>query len=274
MPTQVPFLEYFQRIEDYRIPGMITYPLDEVLFTVLCGTLCGFEDMDELLMWGESNISWLRKFLPYDNDLPTAKTVRCILSHINSEVFKQSFECWVSSLSSDLKGVVSLDGKSLRNSKQQQNGKGAAHIVRAFAHEMGVVLGQEKVVDKSNEITAIPALLKRLALAGTIVSIDAMGTQKAIVEDIVAAKADYVLSLKGNQHGLHKDVQSLFQDKDTRVAIWDEYEETDAGHGRVEMRNATVTSDISWLRKEHPDWQNLRSVVKIESVRYHKKDTC
>lgn len=267
---KVSFLESFREIEDPRIKGMVTYPLEEILFLVLSGVMCGFEEIEEMLMWGEENLEWLRKFLKYKNDLPTAKTIRKVLSHIDSESFKGCFEKWVASISTHLKGVVAIDGKTIKCSKKEQNGEGALHIVSAFAHEIGLVLGQEKVKDKSNEIKAIPELLNRIALEGTVVTIDAIGTQKEIANQVISSKADYLLALKRNQHSLFEDVELFFNDMDKAV-MWDEFEETDFGHGRVEVRAAVSTSDIEWLKERHPDWKNLKSIVRIDSLRYNKK---
>jgi predicted transposase YbfD/YdcC len=177
---------------------------------------------------------------------------------------------WVSSINKEVKGVVAIDGKTIKGSKQNQDGEGALHIVSAFAYEIGIVLGQEKVADKSNEITAIPNLLERLAIEGAVVTIDAMGAQKDIVSRIIDKKADYLLGLKGNQKNLYEDVKLFFEEK-SKMVVWDEAEEVDAGHGRVEIRSSIATSDIDWLKERHPDWKNLKSIVKIESGRYHKK---
>lgn len=270
MSVKVPFLEHFKRVEDYRVPGMVLYPIDEILFLILCGIICGFEDFDETVMWGESNIEWLKGFLPYKNKIPTPKTLRYVLSHLNPERFKESFEKWVVSLSIELSGVVAIDGKTARGSKKNKDGSRAAHLVTAFSHKLGLVLGQEKTVDKSNEITAIPELLERLVLAGAIVTIDAMGTQKNIAAKIIEVKADYLLALKNNHKSLYEDVELFFSEKN-KIVLWDEFEDLDAGHGRIELRSATATSDIAWLNERHPDWVDLRSIVKIESIRIQKK---
>jgi predicted transposase YbfD/YdcC len=221
-------------------------------------------------MWGKANIDWLRKFLSYKNKIPTAKTVRNVISHLDPDHFKGSFERWVASMSSELSGVVAIDGKTVRGSKKNKDGSGAAHLVTAFSHKLGLVLGQEKVEEKSNEITAIPELLERLALAGTIVTIDAMGAQKNIADKIRDAEADYVLALKNNQGTLYKDV-TLFFDEKSKMVLWDVADHTDAGHGRIEIRSSTVTSDIEWLKERHPEWRDLKSIVKIESTRIQKK---
>ena len=270
MSLEVPFLDYFSEVEDYRIVGMISYPLDEVLFVILVCTICGFEDFDDMVMWSEENLDWLRKFLPYLNGIPRPKTLRDILSHLDPNTFQRSFENWSSSMCKKLGGVVAIDGKTLRGSKENSDGSGSVHLVNAFAYNFGMVIGQEKVNDKSNEIKAIPSLLSRLCLEGTIVTIDAIATQKDIVREIRSKGADYLLSLKGNQRSLHEDVK-LFLDDSDMFSMWDEAEQTDAGHGRVEFRHVIVTEDIDWLKERHTDWKDLRSIAKVESVRYNKK---
>jgi predicted transposase YbfD/YdcC len=270
MDRSIPFLNHFTIIADPRIVGMITYPLDELLFLTLCGVLCGFDDFDEITMWGESNLDWFKQFLPYENGIPKAKTVRLVLNHLDAKAFEISFESWTSSLSKELKGVVAIDGKTICGSKKTRSGSGAAHIVSAFAHDLGIVLAQEKVLEKSNEITAIPELLKRLTLAGTVVTIDAMGTQKEISKAIIEQKADYILALKKNHSDLYSDVATYFSKID-KCEIYDEFEDTDYGHGRIEIRNCKVISDIKWLQEAHEDWAEMCSIVKVEATRIVKK---
>jgi len=143
MNKRVSFLNHFKNVEDVRIPGMITYPLDEILFLVLSGMLCGFEEIEEMIMWGNENLDWLRRFLKYEHKLPTAKTLRKVLSHLDPKSLQSGFEDWAASISENLSGVVAIDGKTVRGSKKDQDGRDALHIVNAFAHEMGLVLGQE-----------------------------------------------------------------------------------------------------------------------------------
>lgn len=270
MDISVPFLTYFSRMEDMRVPGMVLYPLEEILFLTLCGVLCGFDDFDETVMWGQEQLDWLRKFLPYSNGIPKAKTLRLVLNHLDAKAFEISFESWTSSLSKELKGVIAIDGKTVCGSKKGKSGSGATHIVSAFAHDLGIVIAQEKVTDKSNEITAIPELLKRLTLAGTVVTIDAMGTQKEISKVIIEQKADYILALKKNHSDLYDDASTYFSKID-KCEIYDEFEDTDYGHGRIEIRNCKVISDISWLQGAHGDWTGMRSIVKVEATRIEKK---
>ena len=171
--------------------------------------------------------------MPYTNGIACPATLARVFNSIDSTKFKTIFTEWISNLSLNLsKKQVVLDGKTIRGSKLSSGGSGAAHIVSAYVHEYGLVIGQEKVSEKSNEITAIPELLTNLAIEGSIVSIDAIGTQKEIVKEIVNKKADYVLAVKANQKSLYDDISLYFENLDKDI-VYDEYEDTDAGHGRI-----------------------------------------
>jgi predicted transposase YbfD/YdcC len=165
--------------------------------------------------------------------------------------------------------VVAIDGKTLRGSKTSRDGSGALHLLSAYATEAGLVLAQRAVDGKSNEITAIPELLDMLNLEGAIVTIDAMGTQKAIAAKIVAKKADYVLALKGNQSSLRDDVALAFADGALRQT-WTHASQTSVGHGRIEERHCRV-GEVAWLAERCPEWKGLRSIVEITVVRIDKK---
>jgi len=270
MLQEVSFLSHFSEVTDPRIRGMVTYPLNELLLATLVGVLCDGDDWDDIAYFAEEHLVWLRQFLPFMHGIATPRTFREVFSVIDSKAFARCFASWVASLVGHVQGVVAIDGKTLRGSKQDASGKGALHIVSAWAHEAGLVMGQQCVDGKSNEITAIPPLLDMLALQGAIVTIDAMGTQTAIAQKIIDKGADYVLALKGNQGNLHKDVQLFFKENSTE-AQWHTHETLDAGHGRIETRKCTVTENTGWLRELHPDWVGLRTVVTVESTRTDKK---
>jgi len=174
------FLDHIRHVEDHRIVGMTTYPLDEILFTVLVGLLCGMDDFDEITLFGVENLSWLQRFLPFENGIASAHTLRRALRALDPKALQTAFAAWVASMRSHISGVVAIDGKTLRGSKQDRKGTGALYIVSAYAHEAGLVLAAVATDEKSNEITAIPELLNMLNLASSVVTIDAMGTQKAI----------------------------------------------------------------------------------------------
>jgi predicted transposase YbfD/YdcC len=267
------FLDHIKEIEDGRIPGMTTYPLDEVLLTVLVGLLCRMEDFDEIAMFGEEQLDWLRKILPFAHGVAPAQTLRRALRALDPKALQRAFASWVASLQAKLSGrdpgVVAIDGKTLRGSKQDKSGAGALHVVSAYAHEAGLVLAARAVESKSNEITAMPELLDMLTIEGAIVTIDAMGTQKAIAAKIIEKKADYVLAVKENQGSLYADVEAFFADPALREACAAQ-ESIDAGHGRVEERTARA-ADAGWLAERHPHWKGLQSIAAVTCLRTNKK---
>ena len=265
------FIDYCRKLEDPRVPGLITYPLEEMLLLSLCGILSGHNDWHDISYWGKHKLLWLREFLPYASGIPTATTLTRVFNSLDSKSFQKIFEHWVSNLGISLsKKHVSIDGKVIRGSKKASDGSGATHIISAFASEINLVIGQETVENKSNEITAIPKLLDKLSLEGSIVSIDAIGTQKDIVNKIRDKKANYVLALKDNQKSLCEDVKSFFDHLDEETTYYED-ENTDAGHGRIEVRTCTVTHDVDWLNELHPDWKDLRSIARVHAIRINKK---
>ena len=263
------FLDHISNIEDPRIPGMVLYPLDEVLLTVLVGLLCRAEDFDEIEDVCAELLDWLRRFLPFERGIAPAQTLRRTLARLDPRALEEAFAAWVASLAARIRGVVAVDGKTVRGSKQDASGGGALHLVSAFAHEAGLILAQRAVDGKSNEITAIPELLDMLAIEGAIVTIDAMGTQKEIAARIVAKKADYVLALKGNQGTLEEDAALFFADP-VLAADCPCHAETEAGHGRIEARTVRA-ADAAWLAERHPEWKGLASIVAVTARRTIKK---
>lgn len=263
------FLDYIKEIEDHRIVGMTTYPLDEVLLTVLVGLLCRVEDFDEIEMLCVDQLDWLQRFLPFNAGIAPPQTLRRVLSGLCPRRLEDAFASWVVSLQETIKGVVAIDGKTLCGSKQDASGAGALHIVSAYAHEAGLVLAQRAVEGKSNEITAIADVLSLLETDGAIVTIDAIGTQKSITGRIIAKKADYLLALKGNQKALHDDVVEFFSDPELAAAC-PRFGDTSFGHGRVEERTCRAAAG-DWLIDRHPDWDNLHSIAEVTVQRTDKK---
>lgn len=263
------FLTSLKTVSDPRIVGMTTYPLDEILLTTLIGVLCRGEDFDEIAYICSRELPWLREILPFKLGIAPAQTLRRVLSALIPKELETAFAGWVSSLCGRIKGVIAVDGKRLRGSGSDSSGKDALHIVSAYAHKSGFVLGQEAVSDKSNEITAIPILLKKLNISGCIVTIDAMGTQKQIARQIRQQEGDYLLALKGNQGELHDDVRTFFEDRQS-VKTSRQHSQTNSGHGRVEERMCHI-SEAPWLCKRHPDWAGLRSIVRINCRRTVKR---
>lgn len=264
------FLDHIKDIEDHRIVGMTTYPLDEVLLTVLVGLLCRVEDFDEIEMLCTDQLDWLRQFLPFQAGIAPAQTLRRVLQALCPRTLENAFASWVASLQEVISGVVAIDGKTLRGSKPGANGSGALHVVSAYAHQAGLVLAQRAVEGKGNEITAIPDVLNMLKIDGAIVTIDAIGTQKSIAQQIIAGKADYLLALKGNQKALHDDVVEFFSDPKLAAAC-PRFDDTSFGHGRIEERTCRVAAAGDWLAERHPEWRNLRSIAEVTVRRRHKK---
>ena len=239
------FLDHMRVVPDHRIPGMVTYPLDEVLLATLVGVVCGADDWEGVEEVATGALDWLRGFLPFANGIPTAQTLRKVFRLLDTEALQRGFAAWAASLRAEAREVIAVDGKTLRGSKTSPDGKGALHLVSAYATEAGLVLAQRAVDGKSNEITAIPELLDMLNLKGAIVSIDAMGTQKEIARRIVDKGADYVLALKGNQTSLHEDAALFFADS-VLAASCARTQDTDAGHGRIEERMCRA-AEAKWL---------------------------
>jgi predicted transposase YbfD/YdcC len=262
------FLAHMRIVPDHRIPGMVTYPLDEVLLTTLVGVVCGADDWDGVEEVATGALDWLRSYLPFENGVATAQTLRKVFRLLDPKALEKGFASWAASVRPLAREVIAVDGKTLRGSRQS-DGTGALHLVSAYATCAGLVLAQRAVDGKSNEITAIPELLEMLDIKGAIVSIDAIGTQKAIAARIVEKGADYVLALKGNQTSLHDDARLFFADPACAAACARE-RDIDAGHGRIEERLCRA-ADAGWLAERHPEWTGLRSLVAITSRRIDKR---
>ena len=263
------FLDHMRVVPDHRIPGMVTYPLDEVLLATLVGVVCGADDWDGVEEVATGALEWLRGFLLFKNGIPTAQTLREVFRLLDTQALQRGFAAWAASMRAEAREVIAVDGKTLRGSKTSPDGKGALHVVSAYATEAGLVLAQRAVDGKSNEIMAIPELLDMLNLKGAIVTIDAMGTQKEIARRIVDKGADYGLALKGNQTSLHEDAKLFFADP-VLAAGCAATAETDAGHGRVEERSC-LAARADWLAERHPEWEGLRSLAAVTARRIDKK---
>lgn len=268
------FLDFFSDLEDPRVERCKLHPLGEILLLTVCGVIAGCEGWDDLEDFGESKLEFLRQYLPYEHGIPSGDTLRRFFRAIDPKEFQSRFIEWVKSLQeSVLPGrVIAFDGKTSRHSFDGE--KAALHLVSAFASEARLVLGQQKVSEKSNEITAIPELLKWLDVRGAIVTIDAMGCQKHIAEQIVNQGGDYVLGLKGNQGNLHDDVKIFFESEIKLKGIEQRlYEALDKGHGRIEKRVCIATDNIDWLKERHSGWSTLKSIICIKSERKVGQET-
>ena len=261
------FIDYFMDLEDPRCEKNKLHPMPELLFITLCAVICGAEGWQDVEDFGHAKLPFLRRYLAYEHGVPSDDTLRRFFRAIDTEAFQQRFVAWVKDFQClPAESVVAIDGKTARGSFDTD--KAPLHLVSAFATEARIVLGQVKVDDKSNEITAMPQLIEWLDLHGAIVTIDAMGCQHQIAKAICESEGDYVLSLKGNQGTLYEDVALFFNDEDLlKRTKTDTCEMTDGGHGRIEIRRAIATDDIDWLRTLHPAWTHLETVVKVERIR-------
>jgi predicted transposase YbfD/YdcC len=273
--TSKAFEGHFTILKDPRIARKKLYPLVEILFVTLCGSICGAESWRDFTLFGKEKLNFFKQYFPFKNGIPSKDTFARLFAVLDSETFKTCFIEWVKSLQVALKDVIAIDGKRLCNSRDEFNNVPAIHMVSAFATGARLVLAQQRTDDKSNEITAIPLLLDLLSLKGNTVTIDAMGCQKAIAEKIHEKDGDYILSLKGNQGALNDDVRLFLTTeaaKKSESAIEDKYEEVDKGHGRVEMRKCVVSSQIEWLEQK-PEWPGLKTIAMIEETRMIKDKT-
>lgn len=263
----VVFLSYFKDLPDVRQRGKVIYPLSEILLLCLLAVLAGAETITDIARFGEKKLDVLRRLRPFEAGTPAHDHLGDILATLDAEAFQRCFVAWVAALIGVPQGVVAIDGKTVRRSKGAA--KDAIHMVSAFAARQRLVLGQVKVADKANEIVAIPKLLDMLAIEGAVVTIDAMGCQRAIAQKIVDKKADYILALKGNQGSLREDVERFAAEqkandfKDTAIS---HHQTVDGDHGRIETRDITVIHDVGWLQDRH-HWPALTSVVMVESTR-------
>jgi predicted transposase YbfD/YdcC len=262
-------LDHFSALRDPREGWRVLYPLPEILLLVLCATLSGMEDFVEIRLWGEQRIDFLRRLLPFDRGLPAHDTLNDVVNALDAELFKTLFANWVGSLREAAPDLIAIDGKTSRRSHARAKGREPLHLVSAWAARQRLVLGQEAVDRKSNEIVAIPLLLERLELAGALVTIDAMGTQVEIAQKIVAGGGDYLLALKANRPALHEDV-AVFFDNPPSDMLETPHTTTDADHGRIEQRRHTVCHHVDWLFSDRryadePRFPHLAMIGVVES---------
>jgi len=263
------FLRYFKDMPDHRQPGKVIYPLDEILLLCLLAVLAGAETFTDIARFGEKKLALLRRFRPFANGTPAHDHLGDIFATLDSEAFRRCFVAWVAALIKTPAELIAIDGKTSRRSGSKKNAKEPIHMVSAFAARQRLVMGQVAVAEKSNEIVAIPALLDMMAIEGAVVTIDAMGCQRAIAQKIKDKKADYIIALKGNQGTLHEDVKLFAAEqkaRDFKDATVTRHQTLDGEHGRIEIRKYTAIHDVGWLQQRH-DWPGLAGVVMVESAR-------
>jgi len=261
---------YFADLPDPRMDRQKRHELTDMLTIAICAVICNADGWVEIELFGQSKADWFKSFLDFPNGIPSHDTFGRVFAALDPVAFEACFMSWVKSLCEDTAGdVVAIDGKTLRRSFDQAAGKTALHMVSAWAADSGLTLGQTATEQKSNEITAIPKLMELLDIRGATVTIDAMGCQKKIAEQIIKQEGDYMLGLKGNQGTLHDEVKLLMDEAvehDFAHMQYDFHETLDGDHGRIEHRKVWCTHDVDWF-KDKDQWPGLRSFVMVESQR-------
>jgi len=259
-------LDHFSALADPRQAWKVSFPLPEILLVVLCGTLAGGQNFVEIRQWAGHKLDFLRRLLPFERGIPSHDTLNDVMNALDARTFGECFSSWVESLRAAEPDIVAIDGKTSRRARRGD--AHPLHLVSAWASRQRLVIGQEATSAKSNEITAIPLLLQRLELAGALVTIDAMGCQRAIAEAIRARGADYLLALKDNWATLADDVRLFFER--TPASALDTHDTVDGDHGRIETRRHAVSHDVGWLTTARrfpgePRFPGLAAIVMVEA---------
>jgi predicted transposase YbfD/YdcC len=263
-------VEHFSLLTDPRILLKNRHKLTDIVIITVCAVLAGADEWVEIAGFGKAKEDWFRKFLELPNGIPSHDTFGRVFARIEPEEFGKCLINWIREVfPSTGTDVIAIDGKTARRSHDRANAKGPIHMVNAWAVENRLILGQIKTEDKSNEITAIPELLKIIDIKGCVVTTDAMGCQKEIAKQIVEQGGDYLLALKGNQGNLHKEVALLFEkakEDNYKDFSHDSDSTIDGGHGRIETRTYTTTADVDWF-EERGKWAKLTTFGMVESER-------
>lgn len=262
----------FAQVEDPRMERTKLHRLRDIIILAICGVICGAEGWVEIEEFGKAKEALFRQWLELPNGIPSHDTFGRVFALLDPAQFEASFVQWVQGISKTVKGVVAIDGKTLRRSHDRTAGKKALHLVSAWAVENRLVLAQVATEEKSNEITAIPLLLQQLALAGCIVTIDAMGTQLKIAEQIIEQEADYALALKDNQGNLYEEVQATFAlaEQEAFAHVQAEADRrVEKGHGRLEIREYWTIRDPEILEYLDPEqkWKGLQAIGMVRAER-------
>ena len=263
-------LSHFSSIEDPRLDRTKEHSLINIIVIAICAVVCGADSFTEIEVFGNAAKAWLSNVLDLKNGIPSHDTFGRVFSMIDPEEFKRCFLSWIKEVSQITSGeIIAIDGKTLRRSFDKKSNKAAIHMVSAWANTNSLVLGQIKVDDKSNEITAIPKLLKLLEIKGCIVTIDAIGCQKKIADEIIDKGADYILALKGNQGKLFEQTENFFNEAEEdnfNNINHENYVTEEKSHGREEKREYRLVKEINFLNNKD-DWNNLNSIAMVTSTR-------
>jgi len=270
---------HLQGLEDKRRGAGKRHKLIDILTIAICGIICGADDWNGIEEYGQAKEEWLRQFLELPHGIPSHDTFGRVFSWLDPVAFEQSFLSWVQTVMKVTEGqVIAIDGKTLRRSHDHANGKEAIHIVSAWAEKNCLVLGQVKVDEKSNEITAIPALLRILEISGCIVTTDALGCQQEIASTVIERGGDYLLALKENQSQLYEDVTDLFKGAEEVKFLDVEHtyaKTTNKNHGRIEIRECWAISDPDFTHYllGFENWKGLRTLIKVTAHRQMQGET-
>lgn len=265
--TKIPnsFMTEFSKLEDPRCNRIKLYPLEEILLVAFLCILCGGAGYIDMENFGHLKIDFLKKFYDFKNGTPSDDTFRRFFTDLNTDVFKEIFVKWAQSLASSTGSrVIAIDGKASRHSFDNKTDTKMLHTVSAYGSQTNLVFGQEKVDEKSNEITAIPKLLDVIDIKGAVITIDAMGCQFLIADLILKKGGNYIFSLKGNQEKLHDDIILYLNDPAVELKTHTTY---DKGHGRIETRTCKISSEVKWLHDIHPKWKSIKTIIQINSIR-------
>jgi predicted transposase YbfD/YdcC len=267
----VSLLHHFAAVEDPRTGQPTRHPLLDLIGLTLCAVIAGADAWTDIENYGRAKQDWLESFLDLPNGIPSHDTLGRVFAALDPATFQDAFLAWMHAVVNASDGkLIAIDGKALRRSFDTANGKSAIHLVSAWACDNHLLLGQQQVSEKSNEITAIPALLKLLDLQGALITIDAMGCQKEITRRITTAGGDYVLAVKDNQPTLHADVQQIFHaglENDFAGLEHRAHRTTGRGHGRTETRHYHLVRVPKALARKHPGFAGLRTVGMVFSER-------
>ena len=259
-------MEHFETLTDPRIERKRLHKLHDIVFITIAAVVCGCDEWNDIEEFGLIRYEWLKTILELPNGIPSHDTFNRVFSLLDPKELQQCFTSWIQAVAKVAEGsIISIDGKRMCNSGEEGS-KAIIHMVSAWSNANNMVLAQQKVNDKSNEITAIPALLDLLDIKGCVVTIDAMGCQQDIAEKIVGKGADYILAVKNNQEHLCDDLQEAFeQGKDVQSHV-----QVNAAHGRIEKRTCSIIKDTDWICKQQR-WKNMQTLIKIESERTCKQ---